>query len=139
MEKRKSSGMVAVASAALTESGGGRNEIAGGVFHVGVGQFILVGVGQLHIADGAGQLFDLAGHAFVAFGAQPDAARPVHGGALADRIRPRRAHRAEVVGEDEAGAAAVGAVNDHDAGVGQLTPGFSAAIFGSFHLVILPR
>ena len=47
-------------------------------------------------------------------------------------------HR-QVVGEHERRAGAVGAINRGDRRLGSFTPGLSAAIFGSFHLVILPR
>ena len=52
---------------------------------------------------------------------------------------PFRRHLRQVVDPDVGRAGAVRAVNDGDVGVGKGQPGFSFAIAGSFHFVILPR
>src|SRR3954465_3538833 len=62
------------------------------------GQLVLVGVGQLHVADGSLGLLDHAGHALVAL---PAGARgPVHAGALPRADLPLGRDLREVVGED---------------------------------------
>jgi hypothetical protein len=93
IEKRKSFAMVAVASAALTESGEGANEIAGGIFHVGIGHLVLVGVGKFRVAHRAGNLFE----SDRTTPSLPLAPMPMPAGhftavALADGVRPSRIH-----------------------------------------------
>src|SRR2546427_529494 len=54
------------------------NKVAGRVLEVGERQFILARISQFDVTDGAGQLLDLTGNAFVALGAKTD--RPFDGG-----------------------------------------------------------
>ena len=70
IEKRKSSGNLRRGQRRGDGIQRGRDEIARRVFYVGIRHLVLLGVGQFHIADGAGQLLDLAGDAFVALAAE---------------------------------------------------------------------
>ena len=93
------------------------DELAGVVLEQGEGELVLQRVGVLDVADGAVDAAGVRGHALVALAA--DAGGPVHRGLLAHLGLPVRAHLGEVVGEDEGGAGAVGAVDDGDRPVGQ--------------------
>ena len=52
--------MSAAAKAAVTDSEGRCYVIAGRVLHVGIGQVVLLGIGELDVAHRAWQLLDLA-------------------------------------------------------------------------------
>src|SRR5207237_297319 len=75
-------------------------------------EFILMSVGELHVTNGASQLLDLSSDAFIAF--CTNAGRPFDGGVATDAGFPIFAHAAEIVGEDETGAAAVGPMNNDE-------------------------
>src|SRR5690606_30219058 len=95
----------------------GFDEVAGRVLHRSVGHGVLQRVGKLDIADRALDLLHVGRHAFVALAA--DAQRPGDRGAFADLLLPLGADLGQVVGEVEAGARAVGAVDDADLDVRQ--------------------
>src|SRR5208337_1679953 len=82
---------------------------------------VLQSIDQLHIADGAGQLAYQAGHSLIALATH--AYRPGGRTPLAWSVGPLLADLAQVVGKDEGGAAAIGAVNDDDLLVGQFDAG----------------
>ena len=69
--------MVAVANAALTESGAGETKFPAAFFISAYGNLVLVGVSEFGVTNRAGELFDLAGNAFAALAAKPDG--PFHG------------------------------------------------------------
>src|SRR5512140_1297252 len=91
------------------------------VLELGSGQLVLIGVGQLHVADGAFVLLHQAGDALVALAAQPR--RPVHAGGLAGTGLPLRRDLGEIVGEDAGGARADGEMRHADGRVEQLRGG----------------
>src|SRR3989442_1413376 len=76
------------------------------------GEVVLDGVGQLDVAEGAGRVLDLAGHALVPLAAEPHG--PVHGGSAADLLVPLLADLREVIDPDVRGAAAIGPVHHQD-------------------------
>ena len=73
------------------------------------GHLVLLGVGVLDVADRAVEALHVGGDALVALAA--DAGRPFHRGAVADLLFPLGADLGQIVGEDERGARAVGAVH----------------------------
>ncbi len=87
------------------------------VRHLGVGEAVLLRIGILDIADGAGRLRDVLCNAFVA--ASADADGPINRRVGADFAGPIRVHFRQVVREDEGRARSVRAVNDRDRLVGK--------------------
>ena len=73
---------------------------------------VLLGVGPLDVADRTLDALHVGGDAFVALAAH--AGGPLHRGAGADLRLQVRADFRQVVGEQEGGARAVGAVHDGD-------------------------
>src|SRR5690606_36453299 len=90
----------------------GVHEVAGGVLQARVGELVLQRVGQLDITDAALDLLDVGGDALVALAADTD--RPLHRGAFAHAVLPALVDLGQVVGEVEARARTVGAVDDGD-------------------------
>src|SRR5580658_5353948 len=89
----------------------------GGVAHESVRHFVLQRVDQLDVADRVGGLLDHARHTFVALSAY--AARPAHRSTCTHLGLPFRADLGEVVGKDEASAAAAGPMDHNDLRIGQ--------------------
>src|SRR5262249_55715501 len=90
----------------------GLDEVARGVLYAAVVDVVLNSVDQFDVTDRAIDLTDLASHAFVALGSE--AYGPLHARAFTDRVLPITTDLGEIVGPDEAGAAAIGAMDDDD-------------------------
>src|SRR6185437_5031299 len=73
------------------------------------------------IADRVRNLLDVARNALIALATNAD--RPAHRLAFTGTAFPRRADLAQIMGEVEARARAIGAVDHRDGGRGQLQPG----------------
>src|SRR6185437_190692 len=78
----------------------------------GIGELVLQRIGVFDIADGAGRPRRQRRDALIALAA--DARRPLDRGVLADLALELGAHLREIVGENEVGARAVGAVERRD-------------------------
>ncbi|MPM40441.1 hypothetical protein SDC9_87082 [bioreactor metagenome] len=97
------------------------HELACAVLQQGVGHLVLLHIGVLDVANGVGQTAHESGHAFVALAAC--AGGPVHGRAFTHLVFPLGVHLRQIVGEQEAGARAIGAAHRSDVGVRQLDVG----------------
>lgn len=95
----------------------GKDVFSGLVLDGDDGKVVLLGVGELDVADGTGRLADLLGDALGALSAKTD--RPGDGVAEADAGFPLRADGREVGGEGVGGSAAIAAVGDDDTRGGQ--------------------
>jgi hypothetical protein len=96
----------------------GVNEFTGPVANGREGKLILNGVREFDIADGVGGVLDEVGNAFIVFGSRSDG--PVERGSAAYGGGPRRTHRGKEIGPDPRGAAAIGAMDDGDGGIGRV-------------------
>src|SRR6185503_17356526 len=97
------------------------DETAAFIAYAGIAHFVLDGISQLDIADGAGRLLDKAGYALVALAAQPG--RPVDRRAFSRPTGPLSADFCEVGGEYIGCAASVRPVGDENSCAGQRNTG----------------
>jgi hypothetical protein len=88
------------------------------VLQLGVGDVVLLGIGELDVTDRVGDLLDGCRDALIALAAL--AYRPVDRGADAERSLPRRRHLGQIGGEDAGRARRIGAVDRRDRRVRQL-------------------
>ena len=107
---------------------GGANVLASLVNLGGIGEFFAGGIGELDVTDGADGAFDRGGDAGVALAADSDG--PLDGGGVADVVSPRLRDLAEVIGEDEGGAGAIGAMDDDDGPGGEVDAGIEGLDLG---------
>ncbi|MPM53001.1 hypothetical protein SDC9_99765 [bioreactor metagenome] len=121
-------GPVGVGGAGAEARGIGLDEFTGLIFEQDRGHFGFIRVGVFGITDRAADLGDIVADAGVLLAA--DADRPLHRAAAADLIAPFRRNLRQVVGEDEAGAAGVGAAHHRDLERGQLQLGVQRLNFG---------
>ena len=111
--------------------------VAGLILRCCDGKIILLGIGQLHVADGAGRLAKLAGDAFAALAAV--AGGPVDLRALADLGCPVRADGGEIVVKIAVVPLLSARWTTDDPLFGRSTPGLSFLMTGSCQLLIVPR
>ena len=83
----------------------GLDEAAGTVLELSDRKRGLLGEGELHVTDGAGQAPNLTGDGLVPLPAE--AGWPLYRGGEANARLPLIAHLGEIVGEDEGGAGAI--------------------------------
>ena len=117
MENRKSSGICAVAIAAVIDSSVGFTKFAGGILHIGVGHLVLNRINQLDVTEGARRLLDLP--ATPSLPLPPSPTGQFTDVFVADLLFPFRADLAQVIGPDIGRAAAIRTMDDHDFLIGQ--------------------
>src|SRR5580692_7050970 len=112
-------------------------ERPGGIAQVAVRHFLLQRVDQLYIADRVGSLLYYSGDAFVALAAYSN--WPLYRSTRSHLGFPFGADFGKVIGEHEAGAAAVGPVGDHNIGIRQLHAGVGLGQLGIVPLLDLAQ
>ena len=96
------------------------------ILELGIGHFILLGIGVFDITDGPAHHLHLAGHAFIAFAADAAGRRPLHRFAGSHFLFPLRRNHGQVAGIDKGGSGTVAAMHHGDGLGGEFHIGVKA-------------